>query len=192
MPNPKRQRLPVPWGDGIERRSGAMVTDAGAFRDLRNVRLSDGRTELRRGHSRLLLLPIGTALLGVFSIRAQGLAAIISYDAVTRTVSLWVVDATGSAAAFVGNLYVLPPDTPSPPMISAAASYDKLVIAHDEPIYRFRRINSSATIARPSPCSRSIPSTACSPRACTSLSRASASSGHSAARASWARQARKT
>jgi hypothetical protein len=139
MPNPKRQRLPVPWGDGIERRSGAMVTDAGAFRDLRNVRLSDGRTELRRGHSRLLLLPIGTALLGVFSIRAQGLAAIISYDAVTRTVSLWVVDATGSAAAFVGNLYVLPPDTPSPPMISAAASYDKLVIAHDEPIYRFRQ-----------------------------------------------------
>lgn len=139
MPNDRRQRLPIPWGSGIDRASGAMAVEAESFRDLRNVRLSRGRTELRKGLERLTLLPGGDMVLGIFPIRAQGLAAAITYTTASRSVDLYVIDATGTTTAFIGNLWTLPLDVPAPPSVIAAASYNKLVIAHDEAVYRLRQ-----------------------------------------------------
>lgn len=139
MPNQRRQRQPIPWGEGIDRASGAMAIDPSAFRDLRNVRLANGRAELRKGHSHLTEIGGGDMLLGVFPIRAQGLSAAITYDIASRAVLLYVIDATGTASAFVGTLWTFAAEVPTPPSIIAAASYDKLVIAHDEPQYRYRQ-----------------------------------------------------
>jgi hypothetical protein len=139
MPNSKRQRLPIPWGEGIDRSSGAMAIAPGAFRDLRDVHLGNGRTELRLGLPRLKLLPSGDMVLGVWPIRAQGLAAAAVYDIASRTVSLYVIDATGTAEAFIGTLFTISTAAASPPSLIGAASYDKLLIAHDEPVYAERQ-----------------------------------------------------
>lgn len=139
MPNQKRQRLPIPWGAGIDRASGAMAVESTSFSDLRNVRLGRGRVELRKGFARQTELPGGDMVVGIFPIRAQGLSAALGYSSVDRTVSLYVTDATGTAIAFIGTLWTLPVDVPSPPSVVGAASYDKLVIAHDEAQYKFRQ-----------------------------------------------------
>lgn len=139
MPNTKRQRLPIPWGNGIDRSSGALAISPSAFRDLRNVRLANGRTEMRRGYSRMTLLSGGNMVLGIWPIRAQGLTAVAVYDTATRTALLYVVDATGTASALVGSLFTLPADAYAPPSLIGAASYDKLLIAHDEPVYAMRQ-----------------------------------------------------
>ncbi len=139
MPNTKRQRLPVPWGEGIDRSSGALAISASAFRDLRNVHLANGRTELRRGYPRMALLPSGSMVLGVWPVRASGISAVAVYDSDTRTVSLYVVDSTGATNALIGNLFTLSGTASSPPSLIGAASYDKLLIAHDEPVYAERQ-----------------------------------------------------
>lgn len=139
MPNPRRQRLPLPWGEGIDRTSGALAISANAFRDLRNVHLANGRAELRRGYPRLSLLPSGSMVLGIWPVRASGISAVAVYDEVTRTASLYVVDSTGTSAALIGNLFTLSAAATSPPSLVGAASYDRLLIAHDEPVYRERQ-----------------------------------------------------
>lgn len=139
MPNPKRQRLPIPWGEGLDRAAGAMAVEPSSFADLRNVRLARGRCELRRGLARLTAIDGWTAILAVEPIRAQGLAGVVVYNDVTRTVALYAVDATGTDIGFVGTLYVVPAGGVSPPSIIMAASYDKLLIAHDEPTFALRQ-----------------------------------------------------
>ena len=139
MPNTKRQRLPIPWGEGIDRASGAMAISPSAFRDLRNVKLGQGRTEMRKGYARLALLPFGDMTLGVWPIRASGLSAVALYDTPTRTVALYVVDSTGTSTALVGTLLTVPAGAVSPPSLVGAASYDRLLIAHDEPVYSQRQ-----------------------------------------------------
>lgn len=135
-----RQRLPLPFGEGIDRASGAAVTDPTVFNDIRNVHLTRGRAELRKGNARGVLFPAPwTHLLGVYLIRAQGLAGAVVYDSVSRKVGLFVVDGTGTGIAYVDDLWTLPAGATSPPRISATDSYDQLIIAHDEPVYPSRQ-----------------------------------------------------
>lgn len=139
MPNTRRQRQPLPWGEGVDRASGALAISPSAFRDLRNVRLANGRAEMRKGYQRMNLLPGGSMVVGIWPIRASGLAAVAVYDTTSRGVALYVVDATGTSTAFVGNVFTLPDAAQSPPLLTGAASYDKLLIAHDEPQFAYRQ-----------------------------------------------------
>lgn len=135
-----RQRLPLPYGGGLDRATGAMAAQPQSFNDIRNVHLSNGRTELRRGLARALQIEAPwTHLLGVYLVRAQGLAGAVVYNSATREVGLYAVDSSGTDSAFVSNLWVLPAGATEPPRISATDQYDRLIIAHDEPIYPLRQ-----------------------------------------------------
>lgn len=134
-----RERKPLPWGQGIDRASGAMVVNEQQFSDLRNVYLTNGRAELRKGMARALLVDDGDDLLGVWPIRAQGLAGALVYKSADRTVSLYVIDSTGETANFVAVIWTLDALATLPPSVVAADSYDKLVIAHDEPLFGLRQ-----------------------------------------------------
>lgn len=134
------QKKAMPLGSGLDRVSGGTVVNPEDMNDLRNVHLVGGRTEFRYGLTRMLLFPAPyTDLLGVYLVRAQGLAAAVLYDSVTRRVDLWAVDSSGAAAVLVDNLWTLPVGATSPPRVSATDSYDQLTIAHDEPIYPLRQ-----------------------------------------------------
>lgn len=134
-----RERKPLPWGQGIDRASGAMVVNEQQFSDLRNVYLANGRGELRKGLARALLIDDGDDLLGVWPIRAQGLAGALVYKVSDRTVRLYVIDSAGVTANFVAIIWTLDALATLPPSVVAADSYDKLVIAHDEPLFGLRQ-----------------------------------------------------
>lgn len=134
-----RERKALPWGTGVDRASGAMVVDEDQFSDLRNVYLYNGRAELRKGHARTLLFPAGDDVIGIFPIRAQGLSGALVYKALDRTVSLYALDSTGTTASFVATIWTLDALATLPPSVIADDSYNKLIIAHDEPLYGLRQ-----------------------------------------------------
>ncbi|MEP6990074.1 MAG: hypothetical protein ABJA80_04020 [bacterium] len=133
-----RERKAMPWGAGLDRASGAIVVREDQFSDLRNVYLTNGRAELRKGLARALVTADGSDLLGVWPIRAQGLAGAVTYNTADRKVKLWAIDSTGTVANYITTLWTLNALATLPPSVIAADSYDKLVIAHDEPILGLR------------------------------------------------------
>jgi hypothetical protein len=133
-----RQRKPLYFGAGLDRISGALVVDPTSFQDLRNVHLSRGRVEYRTGHARQLILPAPwTDLLGVYLIRASGLAGAVAFNSVSKTVGLFMIDGSGVTLEYISDMWTMP--TSTPPRITAADQYGTLVIAHDEANYLLRQ-----------------------------------------------------
>lgn len=134
----ERTRQPLHFGMGLDRVSGVMTVDPTSFHDLRNVHLLAGKTEYRKGLTRQLLLPAPwTDLLGVYMIRANGLAGAVVFDAVSKVVGLFVIDGTGTSATYVSPMWTMP--TATPPRITATDQYGTLLIAHDEAQYGLRQ-----------------------------------------------------
>jgi hypothetical protein len=117
-----RQRKPLYFGAGLDRISGALVVDPTSFQDLRNVHLSRGRVEYRTGHARQLILPAPwTDLLGVYLIRASGLAGAVAFNSVSKTVGLFMIDGSGVTLEYISDMWTMP--TSTPPRITAADQY---------------------------------------------------------------------
>lgn len=131
--------VPVPFGGGLDRATGVMSVQPAAFADLRNVHLSDGRAELRKGLERQLTIAGETHILGIFPIRSSGVGAIVAYSASTFKVRLWHVSGAGDVVTLVGELWTLT-STSSIPRVTAADSYDKLLVAHDEESIGVRQV----------------------------------------------------
>lgn len=135
-----RAKFLLPFGGGLDRKTGSAVVDPDAFGDLRNVYLYRGRMELRRGQERSLDIGWGTDIIGIFSIRAQGLAAIVVYDDVSRDVRLYAVDDSLGTASLVDTLFTLPAGALEPPVVLGVDMYNSLVLAHDEADYTLRQV----------------------------------------------------
>lgn len=136
--------IPVRFGRGIDRASGASSADESDFSDLRNVALGEGKAGLRKGmvvRNTLSLLTSGagtTDVLNITALRSVGVGAVISYNATNRKVSLWLASGDGLTILFVADLYTLSASAAFPRII-AEDSYGKLIIAHDEPSFAFRQ-----------------------------------------------------
>jgi hypothetical protein len=134
-----RQRLPIPFGQGLDRLTGAGELDPRAFQVLENVHLYRGRMEFRKGLARQLLIAWGTDVVGLFPVQAQGLEAAIVYDAVSRDVRLYLIDSTFGTPTLAGTLWTMPADASTPPVVSGVDAYQKLLLAHDEAIFANRQ-----------------------------------------------------
>lgn len=135
----ERNHLTIPFGGGLDRESGVLTVQPSAFSDLRNVHLHDGRAELRKGLLQKLSLDGVTDILGIFPARTAGIGVVIAYASGPRTVSLWITSGDVSTTAKVGDLpWTIAAGAVSPPRIFGADSYDKLLIAHDEPNFAYR------------------------------------------------------
>ncbi len=135
-----RQKLSISFGGGVDRKSGVGVVDPDAFYDLRNVYLYKGRTILRKGMARVLDIGWGSDIIGIFSVRAQGLAAIIVYDDESGDVRLYLVDGTLETASLVGTVWSgISAAATTPPIVSGDDLYNKLVLAHSEPVFAQRQ-----------------------------------------------------
>jgi hypothetical protein len=135
---PQRPRVSIAFGGGLDRYSGTTVAQATAFRDLRNVHLRRGGAELRGGLGLVNALG-GDALIGIFSIRSQGIGALVTYTIATRQVKLYLTSSDGSVTSLVGVVWTLGVDAGFPRVLGAEF-IDKLVLAHDEPIYAKRQV----------------------------------------------------
>lgn len=133
-----RPKLPLPFGGGVDRYTGSAVAEPSAFRDLRNVHLRRGGAELRGGLATAASLA-GDAVIGVFPIRSQGIGGLVTYTSATREVTLHLTSADGSVTSLVGVVWTLPVDAGFPRVIGTEYN-DRLVLAHDEPIFAKRQV----------------------------------------------------
>ncbi|MCL7965373.1 MAG: hypothetical protein M8858_08145 [marine benthic group bacterium] len=145
MAEQDRKRLFLPFGDGLERAKGVMVTEPTQFEDLRNMILWDGKAEFRKGYSRTCVLIDDASadletVLALSPIRAEGAAIGIGYESVNNRVhaNLMGIDGTGPSHidSGLGNDQVFDLSataTFDPPIIHLADTYNKCFIAHDEP-----------------------------------------------------------
>lgn len=132
-----RAKLPLPFGGGVDRYTGTAVAEPTAFRDLRNVHLRNGGAEMRGGLQVRATLG-GNAVIGIYSIRSQGIGALVTYDTATREVLLYLTSADGTVTSFVGVVWTLAAGAAFPRIIGTEYN-DQLVLAHDEPIYAKRQ-----------------------------------------------------
>lgn len=131
-----RQKLILPFGGGVDRKTGLTVVDPDAMADVRNAHLSRGQMELRRGIARRVLIEWGDDVLGIFSIRADGLAAVVVFEVASREVRLYVVDGALNVD-LIDTLWTLP--AAASVRVSAAESYSIIAFAHDEPEFGLRQ-----------------------------------------------------
>ncbi len=127
-----RQKLLLPFGGGLDRKTGSAVVDPDAHGNLQNVYLFKGRTELRRGLQRVFDIGWGQDIIGIFPVRSIGVSALVVWDEVTRKVRLYLTDGALTSASLVGDLWTMPAAFSGRPVVSAADMYGQLVIAHDD------------------------------------------------------------
>jgi hypothetical protein len=148
----ERPRIKLPFGGGLERASGLSELEPGAFRDLRNVQLYDGKAQARQGldvRSALTLNNDGaTAMTDVSflsAFRANRVGIAVGYYNPTRVVQVFLTAATGLNPLLVdttglnstwGTLVV----DAGRPLVFGAEVQKQFVLAHDHPLYTRRLI----------------------------------------------------
>lgn len=146
----ERKRLFIPFGDGLERSKGVMVTEPTKFEDLRNVFLFEGKAQIRRGLTQrsVLINKAGANLQSVVALsplRSEGAAMGVGYQDSNREVHVNRLAIDGTTPLHVasglanGQLFTLDAAaTFIPPFIHAVDSFNKVFFAHDEPELDFR------------------------------------------------------
>lgn len=131
-----RPRFKLEFGGSVERKAGQAAIDPSTFRDLRNVNLFAGRMGVRKGLTRTQVLTFGDRIIAEHPLRGRAKLAVVSWNSTSGQAALWICDHDGTNpvqitgalldAAFAGD--------PQPRIIMADL-YDRLFIAHDEPLY---------------------------------------------------------
>lgn len=146
-----RPRQPLAFGGGVDRSSGPLVVQPTSFKDLRNVTLSEGWMSVRRGLAPLIALAdfvaadavVGAAVthvIGVEALRSQGVNIVITYDATLGECAAWILAGTLSSLTLIDTFWPgIAGPAQIPPIVSMADSYDKMFVAHDEPLFAARQ-----------------------------------------------------
>ena len=151
MAQQDRQRLFLPFGQGLERSDGVQVTAPAKFKDLRNVFQFRGKAQLRKGYTRTTQLveeddvTVLDRVLALTSLRSEQAALGVGYSDTTKEAHVNIMSVIGTNATHVasadpnGQLFTLPPGaTLDPPVVIAAGSSPRVFFAHDEPLISSR------------------------------------------------------
>lgn len=148
----ERPRIKLPFGGGLERASGLSELEPGAFRDLRNVQLYDGKAQARQGldvRSAITLNNDGvtpmTDVPHLSAFRANRVGIVVGYYNPTRVMQVFLTAATGLNPVLVdstganstwGTLAV----DAGRPLVFGAEVQRQYVLAHDHPLYTRRLV----------------------------------------------------
>lgn len=136
----ERPRVPLVFGQGLDRETGSMAVEPASFEDLRNVHLGAGKAEIRQGNKPTVATPAGVdAVLAYHWLRSQNIIIAITLINATRVVELWLMALDGSTITKVGTVWTLPVGFAFPKVV-LADSYDIVMIAHDEATYANRQV----------------------------------------------------
>lgn len=135
-----RARVPLVWGQGLDRNTGNLAVDAASFLDLRNLLVRESKLLARGG----LVTPSDAApfagatdVVGGFPFRTVRGSIIVTYNRTTRVLTVWQVDGFGAEAINLGDWATLPAGAPLP-IVTGAETYGKLFLAHAEPLFNYR------------------------------------------------------
>jgi hypothetical protein len=145
-----RERVAIPFGEGLDRATGRMLVRPGSIRDLRNVYLKDGRVIVRAGHTAIAQFtdeggtPISN-IIGGHAERTEHTVIIIGYQATgtyAGRVYIYRADADGTDPLRLSVTengttrgYLWDVDSAAGrPKVILTDTYGKIFIAHDEPV----------------------------------------------------------
>lgn len=131
-------KLPMPFGQGLDRETGIMAMRPGSFEDVRNVLLHQGKALVRPGFNQVLNIEDGsgaqvTHILQGHALRSERVGVVVSYQSADQTVWVHRTDTDGSTAELIGEWVNDQGGWGSdPPVISMTESYGRVFLAHDE------------------------------------------------------------
>lgn len=133
-----RIRVPLTWGQGLDRSTGLLAEDSASFLDLRNLLVRESKLIARHGLVAVeATMPGCTDCVGGFPYRTIKGSILVGYNRNTRLLSIWRIDGQGGSAVRIGDWETLPSGAPLP-IIAGAESFNKFFLAHDEPLYNYR------------------------------------------------------
>jgi len=146
----ERQKLPIPFGEGLDRATGVTKLQATQFEDLRNVLLFEGKAEIRKGYERRSTLTdnVPAALdrvLGLHSLRSESAGMAVGFDDTSKEAFLNFLSLDGVTVTPVasgdpnGRLFLLDGGAQfDPPSVHMVDTFNRMFIAHDEPVLTSR------------------------------------------------------
>ncbi len=142
----QRTLTPLPIGAGIDRATGEAATQPGAFRDLRNVILKEGKAQVRKGlASKVSVTMNGSAnpatdLIHLGPFRAANRGLLVAFElgaSAAQAVEVWRTATTGLNPVF-GYAWTMPSAPNNLAQVFGVESYAKYFLAHDEPSIAIR------------------------------------------------------
>lgn len=146
----ERQKLPIPFGEGVDRATGVTRLQPTQFEDLRDVFLFEGKAQFRKGYElRSTLVDNLTAdldlVLQLQTLRSEGAAMAVGFDNTSKEAFLNFLAIDGTNPTFVssgdanGRLFLLDGGaTFDPPILHMVDTFNRMFIAHDEPLVSSR------------------------------------------------------
>lgn len=130
-------KVTIPFGSGIDRYTGIAAVGVGSMADMRNVRPLRGKLQVRRGSLLQSTLPDQggnpcTSVTLIHSVQSQQEGVAVGYYGASRQVHVYRIGATGVDPIHMGLWFTLDAAAATPPVFTAAESYGKAFIAHDE------------------------------------------------------------
>lgn len=135
----ERPRFKLEFGGSVERKVGQAAIDPATFRDLRNVNLFAGKMGVRKGLTRTQLMADGTHVIAEHPLRGRAKLMVVTWNSGTAATSLWLCDHDGTNPFLITNTLITGGSGlgfvgAEMPRIIMADLYDRVFIAHDEPI----------------------------------------------------------
>lgn len=135
----ERQRIPLVFGQGLDRETGHMALQPGQVHDLRNVYTQEGKYVVRRGLNRVLtLLYEGVevdAVLAIQDLPQEGVQIAVAWKESTRELLIFRITSNVSSYEFLEVWDTLDEeiaDDDRPPKIITTEVGSKMFMAHDE------------------------------------------------------------
>ncbi len=145
-----RRKLPIPFGQGLDRATGVSQIQPTLFEDLREVILFAGKAQIRKGTERTSTLEdnLGAGLditLQLQPLRVESAAMGVGFDDTSKELflNLLAIDGTNPTAILSalpnGRLFLLDGGaTFDPPILHMVDTFGRMYIAHDEPLLAAR------------------------------------------------------
>lgn len=140
----ERRRVPIPFGQGLDRETGQMVVQAGSMELLQNVFMRNGKYQVRKGTEEKLNFVDAngddhTHILAGHMLLGERTGVVVAYQggagaAQEGDVDIYLIDSSATTQRRLGNWFNTNDlDLPlEPPTVHIATSYGRAFFAHDE------------------------------------------------------------
>lgn len=137
-------RIPMPFGQGLDRETGVMAVRPGSIENVKNLILFEGKATVRKGFALVDSYeddegaPL-THILEIVALRTEQTTIVAGYNAATGKVFIYRASNQGKNpeilpfSASQTHWFQLPAASPAPRIIGTD-TYGKVVLAHDEPL----------------------------------------------------------
>lgn len=136
-----RTRVPLVFGQGLDRSTGKMAVEPSRPQDIRNFHLYEGKAELRKGYLAAvgpLTVPAGKPtdagatcgkILAIQPLQSDGSAIVVGL--IGQNLHVWRVEGDASGFSYVAFWHTIP--TGGVARVRSCETYGVAVLAHDEP-----------------------------------------------------------